>query len=260
MLSKSRIMGPHFIYQTEPVYDFTNENTTELNRICNFEGKKVLTVLGSGDQYFTAKLYGAKQVDVIDTNCYTWYYFIIKQWAFKCLKYEDFYRLFIEKVWTDKKINNRFQIFAPDDVKTSVSLANNFLLTVVPHTSFKPPLRDDGSIIPYFSEENYKKLQDILRGDKTPLFINENFFQYEASKPYDITILSNIYNFSGMSKEEFKAYLMRFNSSEILALYGWHMNESTQQEWADLGFEIHEVASSVPTNEKKTDIILSLRK
>ena len=38
----------------EKVYSFTNENVSSYSDIYNMNGANMLTILGSGDQYFTA--------------------------------------------------------------------------------------------------------------------------------------------------------------------------------------------------------------
>lgn len=43
----------------DKVYGFTNENLAVFPKIYNFDKANILTVLGSGDQYFQAKLNGA---------------------------------------------------------------------------------------------------------------------------------------------------------------------------------------------------------
>ena len=43
------------------VYDFTNENVSCLNSLYHFDNSKVLSAVGSGDQYFASVLNGAKK-------------------------------------------------------------------------------------------------------------------------------------------------------------------------------------------------------
>ena len=44
----------------QKIYDFTNENVGAFKSLFDFSNAHVLTVLGSGDQYFTSLLNGAK--------------------------------------------------------------------------------------------------------------------------------------------------------------------------------------------------------
>ncbi|MEG0960743.1 MAG: hypothetical protein RSE60_06630, partial [Erysipelotrichaceae bacterium] len=57
------------------VYGFTNENVSSFKDLYDFDNADVLTVLGSGDQYFTSILNGAKNVDVYDINRCAWFHF-----------------------------------------------------------------------------------------------------------------------------------------------------------------------------------------
>lgn len=45
--------------KTDRVFPFTNENLTSYGKIYNFDNAKVLSFLGSGDQYFSSILHGA---------------------------------------------------------------------------------------------------------------------------------------------------------------------------------------------------------
>ena len=60
------------------VYDFTNENVACLDQLYDFKDAKVLSVVGSGDQYFASILNGAKQVDLFDINPTSYLYFLLK--------------------------------------------------------------------------------------------------------------------------------------------------------------------------------------
>lgn len=63
------------------VYPFTNENVTSFESLYNFDNARVLSVLGSGDQYFSSLLYGAKEVELYDISSRAWDYFILKYYG-----------------------------------------------------------------------------------------------------------------------------------------------------------------------------------
>ena len=48
------------------LYRFSNENLTSYQDLYDFKNKKVLSVIGSGDQYFSSILYGAEEVTCFD--------------------------------------------------------------------------------------------------------------------------------------------------------------------------------------------------
>ena len=80
----------------EKVYSFTNENVSSYSDIYNMNGANMLTILGSGDQYFTAILNGAKNVELIDLIVISWYYFVLMFSSIMFLSYEVFIIFFIK--------------------------------------------------------------------------------------------------------------------------------------------------------------------
>ena len=65
------------------VYYRTNEDLDTIYRDLDFHKKKVLSVLASSDQVFTARYLGAEQVDSFDKNRLTIYYYYLRKWAIK---------------------------------------------------------------------------------------------------------------------------------------------------------------------------------
>ncbi|MBD8922989.1 DUF3419 family protein, partial [bacterium] len=88
----------------EKIYSFTNEFVRAYPEMYDFNDARVLSVLGSGDQYFTAILSGAKEVEVIDVNIVSWYHFVLKYTAIRLLSYEEFCNYFITNRLNDTKI------------------------------------------------------------------------------------------------------------------------------------------------------------
>jgi hypothetical protein len=65
------------------VYYRTNEDLDTIYRDLDFYKKKVLSVLASSDQVFTARYLGASQVDSFDKNRLTIYYYYLRKWSIK---------------------------------------------------------------------------------------------------------------------------------------------------------------------------------
>lgn len=97
----------------EKVYDFTNENLIDLSKIYHFADTNILTVLGSGDQYFSALLAGAKNIEVFDINYLTLYHFILKFTAIKILLYEEFIQMFVVDNLDNLSIYAKLRNFLP---------------------------------------------------------------------------------------------------------------------------------------------------
>ena len=85
------------------VYDFTNENVSCFKDLYHFKNSKVLSVVGSGDYYFSCILNGAKQIDLFDVNPTSYLYFILKFYSIRELTYEEFYDFLIKKILTTQK-------------------------------------------------------------------------------------------------------------------------------------------------------------
>ena len=78
-LNTNNVDGCGRIYQT------SNEEIEELYSNIDFNNKKVLSVLASGDQPLMAYLNGAKKVDLFDINKLTLHYYFIRLWTLKYL-------------------------------------------------------------------------------------------------------------------------------------------------------------------------------
>lgn len=103
----------------------TNENVACLNSLYDFDRANVLTVLGSGDQYFTSLLYGANEVDVMDINYTAWLYFRFKFKALKVLNYEEFISLFVERNYNNISIYNKlYSMLSYEELNYYIYLIN----------------------------------------------------------------------------------------------------------------------------------------
>ena len=77
-----------------PVYFSTNECLDDIFSYIDVKDKKVLSVIGSGDQAFYFYNNGAKKVDLFDINKLAFYYYYLRVWTMKYLNrsypYRDF--------------------------------------------------------------------------------------------------------------------------------------------------------------------------
>ncbi len=95
----------------------TNENLSTYDKIYHFEGKDVLSVVGSGDQYFTCKLCGANRVDLFDFNREAWNVFALKFMALRNFSYVDFYHYIILEELKNIETYGILRKFLPTDVR-----------------------------------------------------------------------------------------------------------------------------------------------
>ena len=251
----------------DKVYDFTNENVHCLKDLYHFENSKVITVLGSGDQYFASKLHGAKQVDVFDINTRAYLYFILKFYAIRELTYEEFYDFFINKNLKNRNIYDKLEPVLP---KEALYYYKYLIKTCKTKLSHKKCFKRDGielltkenqiyyfdkekPIIPYLIKDEDYRLQEILKKSELPMFYHSNFVRLkkQLNDNYDIMLLSNIYNSLRIYVETFTKMLEEYDIPEIEACYdwnGWYLNA-----FKNYNYKISNVHPSSPAEYNRND-------
>lgn len=198
--------------RVDRIYKFTNENLTAYQELFDFNGKKVLSVIGSGDQYFTSILYGAKEVTVFDKNPLAAYYLIFKYAAIKVFSYEEFIKFFFTSNMRNISLYNKLRLALPHEVrdvfdkyfKVGINSITNPSLGLSKKVNYKT-----GRIIPYLSEENYLLLKEKLNENNFPkvkVELFENLYNC-LDGTYDIMLFSNIFCYLGITADEFSKYM-----------------------------------------------------
>lgn len=250
--------------EVSKVYGFSNENLTAYQNLFGFNHKWVLSVLGSGDQYFTAMLNGASKVDVYDTNLFTWFYFVLKFYAIRHLSYDEFYQFFVTDNLDNLEIYKKIRDLLPNDVRSFF----DYLLTIGRSFSsikkstkiFLPPKMDDGKFIPYFDRLNYARLQNILNGVDLPEFFNIPLFEVDKSKRYDLLLASNIFHYLGINASIYKNELLKFKCPTFQAHYSWIMTRVEEECFLKNGFEISYVDAVLPNRNYPKDKVITLKR
>ena len=250
------------------VYPFTNENVSCYQDLYNFENAKVLSVLGSGDQYFSSLLYGAKEIEVYDSNYLAWDFFVLKYYGIVFLDYEDFYNFFVTKRLNDLRCLYQLLSYLPNDIANRLAKLQTeyVLLSRCLYLDVIDDKYNNGYPIPYFNKEKYYQLQSILRNKKLPIFylapLQALPFVLEK-KTYDIILTSNIFDWLYADLEEqcvkeYKELLNKFNYGEIQALYRYKLSENLKQELENNDFEINYVQGVNKLNLTRNSVV-SLR-
>lgn len=244
------------------VYGFTNEFVGTFPKIINFDNADVLSVVGSGDQYFTAILSGAKNVTLFDLNENAWYHFVLKFTAIKYLSFEEFWQFFIIDGLDNLKLYLKIRDYLPFDVRRffdmmrvrKIKFSNIKFVELLEDTDYV-------RIIPYLRQEEYYKLQNLLVKRILPICYIKDFADIALGSErenYDILLLSNIYNwmdlrpialkslFAGYKLEKnfnpviFKYLLDKFDSCLIQALYAWNYYNDINK-FKELGFNVNAI-------------------
>ena len=168
------------IESLEKEYIFNIKDIAVAHTIYDFDNADVLSIIGSGDQYFTAMLAGAKSVTVFDLNVNAWHHFVLKFMAIRYLSYEEFWQFFITDGLDNLKLYLKIRDYLPSNVKDFFDLVkitklkfSNIKVKSCFMDSFKQ--KDYLRMLPYLNEENYYKLQELLKKRKLPNFIIKDF-------------------------------------------------------------------------------------
>lgn len=250
----------------DKVYNFTNEFVAVYPRLYKMDNANILSILGSGDQYFTAILNGAKNVDVIDINKISWYYFVLKFMAIKYLSYQDFIDFFIVSKIDNLKIYKYLRESLPNDVKLyfdKLSFLRIKFSSIIINSQLSALFKLDAykRYIPYMNEEDYYKLQGKLRNISLPNFYQQSFEDFLKSNNgnYDLMLLSNIFHWLSFEPKEFKCLLKKANAEVIQALYTWNYTHEVA-EFVDLGFEISSVPPVKRSEFTKENFVLTYKR
>lgn len=200
------------------VFLFSTENQAGINKILSYKDKDVLTVASSGDQYLGAVYYGAKVVDVFDINRLTYYMTCLKIAAIYVLDFREFKEFFFpmmpnglrnQNFWSLQVLNRLMPVMPGivglfwDNVMYQVR-KGDYGKFVAPSNK-KYSYDNILSGMPFYqSEEEYYKLQALLRKRKFPEFFESDIKDLgnTLTSTYDIAYLSNILEHSIAVKQE----------------------------------------------------------
>lgn len=207
----------------DKVYGFSNENLGSYLGLYHFDNARVLSVIVSGDQYFTSILGGAKEVDLYDINSFAWDYFVFKYTAILILSYEEFIDFFIKGKVSNPLVYKRVLSYVPYSVKRELKsmlgqeeCINSFLID-----GFRNYSNLIGCI-PYLEKENYYKLQGLLRERKLPkVYFGsiENLYDKVENINYEVMLASNIFQWLNLPAKEYYELLLKYKAQEIQADY-----------------------------------------
>ena len=244
------------------IYNFSNENLTSYNDLYNFDNSRVLSVIGSGDQYFSSLLYGAETIDLYDINRNAYDYFILKYYSILILSYEEFYNFFVTSNLDNINIYNKVRYHLPKEVINNLDnfIKENKSLSsiIIKNILYKTISNNVERIIPYLQKDNYYQLKEILNKKTLP-----NVYFYDLmwlsrildNKEYDLMLTSNIYYYLNINISEYRDLLNKFNANTIQANYCWfHL---PMDKYTKNGFEINKVDSII---KNKKDYVLTLKK
>lgn len=257
----------------EKVYDFTNENVSCLKDLYHFEKAKVLSVVGSGDHYFSSVLNGAKQVDLFDINYTSYLYFLFKFYSIRELTYEEFYDILVLKNFGNIQVYKKLESVLPIEVlkyykylmlctkKNKNIYFRKDGIDILSKRNKKYYFKNNNTVISYFLKDKYYKLQEKLKKMDLPNFFKTNlmWLNCKINENYDILLTSNVYDYVLVTPIEYVEKLKNFEIPEIEVYYDWH--GKCLEEFIDVGCSVNRVLPSAPNQySKKLNYIYSLKK
>lgn len=191
------------------VYYRTNEDLVNMYRDIDFEDKKVLSVLASSDQVYTARFLGAERVDSFDKNRLTLYYYYLRKWS---IKYRD--ELYPKVLRGNNWLKRLLTVVKPESIEEEKALIF-FKKHVSENTRLGNLFYED-----YLDEEKGATLYSRASHIKDTIDMDMKFVDFDifgeskVDDKYDIVILSNILEWARGDKSKFT--VARENLSKLL--------------------------------------------
>jgi len=186
-----------------PIYKVSNEKiSTPQYKDSLSNKKKILSVIGSGDQILNSILFGTQDIDAYDISRFSKYFLCLKMAGILSLNKEEFIKFFIEnpdyKEIFSYDIYEKLRVFlSPESLKFWDGLFDYFDgYEIYNSTLFSSETYSKSSQIlmnPYLEEENYQNLKRKIN-DINIRFYEGNIFKIVDSfkDGYDLINLSSI--------------------------------------------------------------------
>lgn len=201
--------APLYIYATEKVSNYYN--------LLHLKNKRILSVVGSGDQIINAYFYGAKEVVGFDINKYSYFILEIKFVAIVSLKRVEFLKYFGTNM-----SNGDFNYNLYSKLKNKLSVkTRNFFDSIYKEFNYngkkiiKSQYFRQRSMFKYLAQDinfylkndkEYLKCRNIIKNKDIKFYhldINNISSDKELKGNFDIINLSNVLNYlTGNTKEE----------------------------------------------------------
>ena len=226
-------------------YIKTTENINGYYRLLNFKGKKVLTVVGAGDQIFNAILGGVKKIDGFDISMNSIMLYYLKEAAIKELDYDSFIDFFyVENKCFNKETYKRIRnslnesaiqfwdmVFEQDNPYEIVS---NIINKTMMYPSGGYASMKLAQTSNYLSIEGYYELKEKINDCEITISLKDVKELDDLGTDYDYIILSNIFEYQkGEDLQEFKKAIERYrkilNTNGVVIIgYAYHDVDLTE--------------------------------
>lgn len=224
--AQNLVRGKHNVFkkdypfdQTSFVYKKTNERLQDIPDILENK-KRVLCVIGSGDQLLNILLSKPDKVDAFDISVFPRYFLELKIAAIKTLSREEYISFFIDDIdhrkedYYDDLFFERIAPVLGEEERTFwqylfdfndwYDIYNSMLFSSEPVIKSYALTQNK-----YLGEEEYYKLREILKKTKIK-YITSDILELDIDEEYDLIYLSNIVQY--VDKESYKKKVEDFAS------------------------------------------------
>lgn len=216
--AQNLVRGNHKIFSKKETFDEhsfiykkTNERLQDITDILENK-KRVLCVIGSGDQILNVLLSEPEKVDAFDISAFPRYFLELKIAAIKTLSREEYLSFFIEDIdrrneeYYDDLFFEKIAPALPKDIKDFwqylfdfndwYDIYNSMLFSSEPVIKSYALAQNK-----YLEESEYYKLREILK-NTTINYIQGNILDLDIDDEYDLIYLSNIVQY--VDKSDYK--------------------------------------------------------
>ena len=218
------VRGNHNVFKKEYTFDEhsfiykkTNERLQDIGDILENK-KKILCVIGSGDQILNILLTNPEQIDAFDISVFPMYFLELKIAAIKTLTHEEYISFFIDDIdhrkdeYYDDLFFDKISKELPEEIKDFWQHLFDFNDW---DEIYKSMLFSSEPVIKnyaleqnkYLEEKEYYKLREILKNKKIN-YIQSNILDLDIEESYDLIYLSNILQY--VNPEEYKKKIEYF--------------------------------------------------
>ena len=189
--------------ETSSIYRFTNEDITSYFH--HLENKpEILTVIGSGNQILNSILAGTRNITCFDISIFPEYYLYLQLASIASLSKEDYLNYYLSND-REELFHEKYYDLIASNLPTQYQKFWNQLylfddgITIYDSLLFRQDFYSKEETIqnnPYLQDNNYQKLQQILKIE--PLHLQTqvcNILEYSSPKAYDLINLSNILSY-----------------------------------------------------------------
>ena len=218
------VRGNHNVFKKEYTFDEhsfiykkTNERLQDIGDILENK-KKILCVIGSGDQILNILLTNPEQIDAFDISVFPMYFLELKIAAIKTLTHVEYILFFIDDIdnrkdeYYDDLFFDKISKELPEEIKDFWQhlfdfndwdeIYNSMLFSSEP--VIKNYALEQNK---YLEEKEYYKLREILKNKKIN-YIQSNILDLDIEESYDLIYLSNILQY--VNPEEYKKKIEYF--------------------------------------------------